>query len=153
MDSCHIHMTESYSQRRDREKGKIQRMKQIKNIVRSAESPLSLNEIKLQFPKESERTIERDLSELVELENISYDKSEKKYWISNADLLQATEEQMKAISKITFEELSPVITNVVQLVKRLDPKNLGKMSDKRALSYMLERVNNEILKSPKERKK
>ena len=136
-------MPESFAQRRDREKQKWQRLKQIKDFVRHSDKPLSLKEIKSAFSEQSERTLERDLAELVALENISYDNKEKLYWISNADLLQVSDEQMKAISNITFEELSPVVANLVQLVKRLDPKNLGKMSDKRALSYMLDKVDNE----------
>jgi len=121
--------------------------------VRSADHKLPLSEIKLRFPKETERTIERDLSELVALEIISYDKRNKLYWISNAELIRASEEQMKAISSITYEELSPIIGNLIRLVKRLDAKNLGRLSDKRALSYMLDKVNDEILKDAGRKKK
>jgi hypothetical protein len=143
----------NYGQRREREKKKLERLKKIREIVRLAPEPLSFKQIREYFPNESERQVARYLSELVELEIISYDKKEKTYWISNVELVQASEEQMKALSKITYEALSPAIGNLVALAKKLDAKNLGRMSDKRALSYMLDRVNREILKGSGKKKK
>lgn len=146
-------MSESFSQRRAREQRKLERLKQVKEFVRSADHRLSLKEIRSRFDSESERTIERDLSVLVELGDIGYDQKEKLYWISNVELIQASEQQMKALAGVAYETLGPAVGNLIQLAKTLDPENLGKMSDKRALSYMLQRVNDDILKSSEKKRR
>jgi DNA invertase Pin-like site-specific DNA recombinase len=129
---------------------RIARQKRVKESIRNAPGPLSLSEIRKGF-RESERTIERDMQEMTEMEIISYNEDERTYSISNSELVRASEEQIKKLSSVSKKDIMDAVLPIVRLARKLDSKNLGEMDDTRALKFMLDKVNKEFFGDDSER--